>query len=73
VFDDRLYPKPAAGYPPQTTMLSPYDILLKELLSVFNTPAELALAERMLADLIASLARGILAGRRAQAPPQVFK
>ncbi|MDP4857963.1 MAG: hypothetical protein NWR42_11180 [Desulfobacterales bacterium] len=66
VFDDRLYPKPAVGYPPQTTLLSPYDILLEELLSVFNTPAELELAERMLADLIESLARGILAGRRAQ-------
>ncbi len=67
MFDDRLYPKPAVGYPPQTTLLSPYDILLEELLSVFNTLAELELAERMLADLIESLARGILAGRHAQA------
>ena len=67
VFDDDLYLKPAVGYPPLTTTLSPYDILLKELLSGFNTPAELALAERMLADLIERLARGILAGRHAQA------
>jgi hypothetical protein len=66
VFDDHLYPKPAVGYPPQTTTVSPYNILFKELLSGFNTPAELALAEGMLADLIENLARGILAGRHAQ-------
>jgi len=66
VFDDRLYPKPAVGYPPPTTTVSPYDILFKELLSGFNTPAELALAEEMLTDLIENLARGILAGRHAQ-------
>jgi hypothetical protein len=46
--------------------VSPYDILFKELLSGFNTPAELALAEEMLTDLIENLARGILAGRHAQ-------
>ncbi len=67
VFDDRLYPKPAVGYPPLTTTLSPYDILLKELLSSFNTSAELELAEGMLANLIENLARGILTGRHAQA------
>lgn len=65
VFDDDLHPKPAVGYPPLTTTLSPYDILLKELLSGFNTPAELASAERILADLIENLARAILAGRHA--------
>ena len=66
VFDDHLYPKPAVSYPPLTTALSPYDVLLQELQSGFNTPAELGLAERMLADLIESLAWGILAGRHAQ-------
>lgn len=70
VFDDRLYPKPAVGYPPLTTKVSPYDILLRELQSGFNTPAELAQAERMMADLIESLARCILPGRHAQAAVQ---
>ncbi|MGD8674869.1 MAG: hypothetical protein PVG81_03605 [Desulfobacterales bacterium] len=73
VFDDRLYPKPALGYPALTTILSPYDILFEELLSGFDTPAELKQAERMLTDLIEGLARGILAGRHAQAPTQRFK
>jgi hypothetical protein len=72
VFDERVYPKPAVGYPPQTEMSSPYDILLKELLSDFNTPAELELAERMLAEMIANLVRCILAGRRTQAQAQEF-
>lgn len=70
VFDDRLYPKPAVGYPPLTTKVSPYDILLRELQSGFNTPAELEQAERMMADLIESLARCILPGRHAQAAVQ---
>jgi hypothetical protein len=54
-------------------MLSPYDILFEELLSGFDTPAELKRAERMLTDLIEGMARGILAGRHAQAPTQKFK
>jgi hypothetical protein len=68
VFDDHLYPKPAVDYPPLSTNSSPYDILLKELLSGFNTPAELESAERMLAELIENLARRVLEGRHAQPP-----
>ena len=68
VFDDHLYSKPAVGYPPLSTNSSPYDILLKELLSGFNTAAELESAERMLAELIENLARSILEGRHPQPP-----
>ncbi|MGW8187221.1 MAG: hypothetical protein ACWGNK_08135 [Desulfobacterales bacterium] len=66
VFDDHFYPKAAVGYPPLTTAVSSCDVLLQELLSGFNTPADLASAERLLTELIENLARAILAGRHAR-------
>ncbi len=68
VFEDRLYTKPAVVYPAPRAAPSVYDILLRELRSVFETPAELARAEELLTGLIGTLAETIRRGRRARAP-----
>lgn len=67
LFEDRLYAKPAVGYPAMVASPSAYDTLLKELRSVFKTPADLELAEKTLTDLIDALAEAIRRGRHDRA------
>jgi hypothetical protein len=64
VFDPRRYPKPAVDYPRSMTATSPFAPLMRELLSSFDSTAQLAHAEAVLADMVGSLARAIVAGRR---------
>lgn len=67
MFDDRLYPKPALGYPSPTAAPSAYHALLEELRSAFETRSDLELAEKLLADLIDTLTEKILRNRHARA------
>ncbi|MFZ0614507.1 MAG: hypothetical protein WAM73_19840 [Desulfobacterales bacterium] len=68
LFADRLYTKPAVVYPALVAAPSVYDTLLRELRSVFETPADLKRAEMQLTDLIDALAEAIRRGRHDRTP-----
>ena len=63
LFDDHLYDRPEATYPPSVDRPSPFDGIFRELGSGFDSEKDLERAEGIVREMIESLAREIGSGR----------